>query len=210
MSKFDLTLKRMLDLVLATILFVCILPLLLLIWIAIRLTSGGPAVLAQERIGYKGRAFKMYKFRTMFPNVDDTLHREYVRKWINNHAHSSENGQNVFKISEDKRVTPIGRFLRRYSFDELPQVMNVLKLQMSLVGPRPALPYEVENYKDWHWKRFETPPGITGAWQVNGRNHVSFDDMVSLDIRYIRNWSIQSDFIVLAKTVPVVLKGTGK
>lgn len=210
MSKFDLVLKRILDLALGAILFLCTLPLMLLIWIAIRLTSEGPAVLAQERIGYKGRMFKMYKFRTMFSNANDTLHREYVRKWINNHAHSSDNGRKVFKISADNRVTPIGRFLRRYSLDELPQIVNVLKLQMSLVGPRPALPYEVESYKEWHWKRFEAPPGITGAWQVNGRNHVSFDEMVSLDIGYIREWSLSFDFLVLVKTIPVVLTGTGK
>jgi lipopolysaccharide/colanic/teichoic acid biosynthesis glycosyltransferase len=123
----------------------------------------------------------------------------------------SENGQpcKVFKIVDDKRITSIGRFLRKYSLDELPQLFNVLKLDMSLVGPRPAMEYEVEKYEQEHMARLYAPPGITGAWQVAGRNRLSFNQMVELDVQYIRNWSLFSDLRILALTIPAVLRGTG-
>jgi lipopolysaccharide/colanic/teichoic acid biosynthesis glycosyltransferase len=202
----NLRLKQALDLFVGFALLVVALPWMALIWLAIRLDSTGPAIIVQNRIGYKGQPFKFYKFRTMYWGSSDGTHRAYIKDWMDNRP--AENG-GVFKLVNDPRVTRIGAILRRYSLDELPQLLNVLKLDMSLVGPRPALPYEVENYAPWHEERFEAPPGLTGLWQVSGRNHLSFDDMVRLDVEYLRSWSIGLDVKLLAKTIPTVLLGTG-
>ena len=198
--------KQAIDLVLSFLLLLLALPLMTVIWLAIRLDSKGPAIIVQNRIGYKRRPFKFYKFRTMYWGCSDGRHRAYIKDWMENRP--AENGS-VYKLVNDPRVTRVGAILRRYSLDELPQLFNVLKLDMSLVGPRPALPYEVENYEPWHEQRFEAPPGLTGLWQVSGRNRLSFEDMVRLDIQYLRSWSISLDLRLLAKTIPTVLLGTG-
>jgi exopolysaccharide biosynthesis polyprenyl glycosylphosphotransferase len=206
---FNLLYKTALDLCLGSILLLFAAPVMVLIAIGIRLTSSGPAVLAQERVGHLGNHFKMYKFRTMYENAKDERHREYVQNWMKNQAHTESNGQKIFKITNDDRITPFGHLLRRYSLDELPQILNVLKLEMSIVGPRPAMPYELEGYSPWHLERLDGPPGLTGPWQVNGRNHLSFDEMVQLDVNYLRNWSPLRDLVLIARTVPAMLLGKG-
>jgi len=198
--------KQAIDFLLGFLLVLVALPLMAVIWLAIRWDSKGPAIIVQNRIGYKGRPFKFFKFRTMYWGASDGMHRAYIKDWMDNRP--AENGS-VFKLVNDPRVTRMGAILRRYSLDELPQLFNVLKLDMSLVGPRPALPYEVENYAPWHEERLQAPPGLTGLWQVSGRNRLSFEDMVRLDIAYLRRWSIGLDFKLLAKTIPTVLLGTG-
>jgi exopolysaccharide biosynthesis polyprenyl glycosylphosphotransferase len=201
----NLAAKRCIDLALGIPLLLLTFPLMAFIWMGIRLTSKGRAIYTQERVGLGGKHFMFYKFRSMYVNSDVSQHQEYVQNWMQNKAY--ENG--TFKITDDKRITPIGHLLRRYSLDELPQIFNVLKGDMSLVGPRPALAYEVEMYQDWHRERFDCPPGITGLWQVSGRNSMSFDEMIKLDIEYLRNWSPIEDIRVLMRTVPAVLFGTG-
>ena len=146
----------------------------------------------------------------MMIGQDQSAHQEYAKQWIANQPYAAGPEQNIYKILGDKRLTPIGAFLRKYSLDELPQIVNVLKGDMSLVGPRPALGYEVEMYQEWHKERLQGLPGLTGEWQVGGRYNLSFEEMVKLDLEYLRNWTPSRDFKVLLKTVPVVLQGTGK
>lgn len=201
--------KAMFDICVGSMLLIIATPVMILVAIAIRLTSPGPAILAQERVGILGNRFKMYKFRTMYNNANDKRHREYVQNWMKNQAHTESRGQKIFKITNDDRITPLGRFLRRYSLDELPQIFNVLKLEMSLVGPRPAMPYELDGYSLWHFKRLEGPPGLTGPWQVNGRNRLSFDEMVQLDVSYLQNWSPMRDLVLIGRTVPAIFLGKG-
>lgn len=198
--------KQGIDFVLSCVLLLIALPIMVVIWIAIRCDSKGPGIIVQDRIGYRGRPFKFYKFRTMYSDCDDRAHRIYVKDWMRNRPAKNTA---VFKIVGDQRVTRIGTILRRYSLDELPQLFNVLKFDMSLVGPRPALPYEVDNYAPWHRERFEAPPGLTGLWQVSGRNLLSFEDMVRLDIEYLRRWSLCLDLKLLIKTIPAVIHATG-
>jgi lipopolysaccharide/colanic/teichoic acid biosynthesis glycosyltransferase len=198
--------KQGIDFVLSCVLLLIALPIMVVIWIAIRCDSKGPGIIVQDRIGYQGRPFRFYKFRTMYSDCGDHAHRSYVKDWMHNRPAKNTA---VFKIVADQRVTRVGAILRRYSLDELPQLFNVLKFEMSLVGPRPALPYEVDNYAAWHKERFGAPPGLTGLWQVSGRNLLSFEDMVRLDIEYLQIWSIGLDFKLLAKTISVVLRGTG-
>jgi exopolysaccharide biosynthesis polyprenyl glycosylphosphotransferase len=202
----NLRCKQTIDFFVGCIVLVLVAPMMAVIWAAIRVDSDGPAIIVQQRIGYRGRLFNFYKFRTMHSNSADDIHRAYIKKWIDNRPATRDS---VFKLVKDPRITRVGRVLRRYSLDELPQIFNVLKLDMSLVGPRPALPYEVEHYAEWHKERFEGPPGMTGLWQVGGRNRVGFDDMVRLDLEYLRNWSVSLDLKLLARTIPVVLHGTG-
>jgi lipopolysaccharide/colanic/teichoic acid biosynthesis glycosyltransferase len=154
----------------------------------------------------------MLKLRTMRSTADDSSHRDYVRQWIRQGASAAQNGsggERVFKITNDQRVTPIGRWLRRFSIDELPQLINVIRGEMSLIGPRPALPYELELYEPWHLRRLQAAPGITGLWQVSGRNHLSFDEMVQLDVQYLQGWSFTGDLRILARTLPALLRGGG-
>jgi lipopolysaccharide/colanic/teichoic acid biosynthesis glycosyltransferase len=205
----SLLIKRAADVTIATAILVCISPVMIVIWLLVRLTSKGPAMYVQERIGFRGKPFNFYKFRTMYVESDDSKHREYVKKWMKNQAFKKGSEGVTFKIVNDSRVTPVGRILRRYSLDELPQFFNVLKLDMSMVGPRPALAYEIENYADWHKQRLQGIPGITGPWQVSGRNQLSFDEMVRLDIDYLRTWSLLQDLKLIAKTIPAVLSGNG-
>jgi lipopolysaccharide/colanic/teichoic acid biosynthesis glycosyltransferase len=175
----------------------------------VKLTSKGPVFFQQQRVGEAGRPFMMFKFRTMHVNADPGIHQQYYEKYIQ--SANSESAKNVvFKIVNDPRVTPIGHFLRRSSLDEFPQFWNVLKGEMSLVGPRPPLPYEVARYKRWHRRRvLEAKPGITGLWQVTGRSRTTFDEMVRLDLRYARNRSVWTDLRILLATPRAVISGNG-
>jgi lipopolysaccharide/colanic/teichoic acid biosynthesis glycosyltransferase len=156
----------------------------------------------------------MLKLRTMKTRAADNVHRQYVRRWIADGHGAATNGNaadgdEVFKLSNDPRITGVGRILRRFSLDEFPQLLNVVRGDMSLIGPRPALPYELELYQDWHLRRLEGMPGITGLWQVSGRNQVSFDEMVKLDVQYLEDWSLATDIRILFRTIPVLLRGEG-
>jgi len=212
--------KRTMDIVGSIFGLVLFLPLFLFIPICIRLTSPGPILFRQERLGLYGKKFIFLKFRTMYVNNDATVHQEYVKKLIAGSAEENEgdNGKNgsngqqkkVFKITNDKRITSVGRFLRKTSMDELPQFINVLRGEMSLVGPRPPIPYEVQNYDLWHRCRVvEVKPGITGLWQVMGRSSTTFNEMVRLDIKYVREWSFWLDLKILVMTPWAVLRGKG-
>ena len=212
--------KRAIDIVGSISGMVLFLPLFLFIPILIRLTSPGPILFRQERLGLYGKKFMFLKFRTMYVNNDATVHQEYIKKLIAGKAEEDdgENGNNggngrkkpVYKITNDRRITPIGLLLRKTSMDELPQFINVLRGEMSLVGPRPAIPYEVQNYDLWHRCRvIEVKPGITGLWQVMGRSSTTFNEMVRLDIKYVREWSVWLDIKILVMTPWAVLRGKG-
>jgi len=185
----------------------------LAIAVAVKLTSEGPVLFRQKRIGEHGTPFTFLKFRSMYTDNDSSQHKEYVRQLIAGQAAKQPtdgNGEGVFKLTNDPRITPVGSFLRRTSLDELPQFLNVLRGEMSLVGPRPPVPYEVEAYATWHRRRLlEAKPGITGLWQVEGRSRVGFDDMVRLDLRYARNCSPWLDLKILIQTPKAVIAGNG-
>lgn len=203
---FNWAAKRLIDLLVASLALLLFAPLMVTVAIAIRLSSRGPIFYTQQRVGYRGRIFPFFKFRSMHVGNDDTIHRDYTRQWITeNRAHSNKSGTKTFKIVNDPRVFWVGRFIRKFSIDELPQLLNVLRGEMSVVGPRPAFSYEVEVYREWHRRRFEAPPGITGLWQVSGRNRLSFEEMVKLDIDYLENWSLLLDLQILWRTARVVL-----
>jgi exopolysaccharide biosynthesis polyprenyl glycosylphosphotransferase len=195
-----LVLKRGIDLVLAGLALVILAPLLVLIAVAVKLDSHGPVLYFSERIGKKGRVFRCIKFRTMVSDAEKR--RAEVQ-------HMNERDGVLFKISNDPRITKLGRLLRKYSLDELPQLINVLRGDMSLVGPRPPLSSEVREYKLSHLRRLDVMPGITGLWQVQARKDPSFDNYISLDVTYVDNWSIWLDLQILAKTIGVVFAGTG-
>ncbi|MCB8943135.1 MAG: sugar transferase [Ardenticatenaceae bacterium] len=202
--------KQAFDILAASLGMFFIWPILLIVSVLIKLESDGPVFYKQERVGENGRPFTMYKFRSMKVNNDDKIHREHVTRLIAENT-TLKNGENSLKMKHDPRVTRIGRFIRKTSVDELPQLFNVLRGEMSLVGPRPPLPYEVEVYKEWHMQRLEALPGITGSWQVDGRNQVSFDEMVRMDIAYIERQSFWLDLWLILKT-PLALfsaKGAG-
>ena len=206
-------LKRWLDILGALIGLVLFSPVMLITAIAIKLTSPGPIIFRQTRLGKRGNHFSFLKFRSMATGNDDRVHREFVLHLIDG-KHDQVNQGNrenpLYKLKNDSRVTPVGRIIRKLSIDELPQLFNVLRGEMSLVGPRPPMPFEVEKYKSWHLRRIlEVKPGITGLWQVEGRSRTSFDDMVRLDIRYVQNWSLWLDLKILAKTVREVLMPKG-
>ena len=196
----NLALKRAADLIFATLLLVLTLPLMLVMALLIKLDSSGPAVFRQTRVGRGGRPFTVFKFRTMHQDAEQ---RQEELTGLN------EASGPLFKIKQDPRRTRLGRFLRRTSIDELPQLYNVLRGEMSMIGPRPALPSEVQQYQAWHVKRLETWPGLTGLWQVSGRSELSFDEMVLLDIYYIENWSPLLDLKIALKTIPCLVVGTG-
>ncbi len=205
-------LKRGMDLIGSLLLLITLSPVFLAIAAAIKLTSRGPILFRQQRIGEHGTAFTFLKFRSMYVNNDASQHKEYVRQLIAGQAakHTNEAGEGIFKLTNDPRITPVGNFLRRTSLDELPQFLNVLRGDMSLVGPRPPVPYEVEAYATWHRRRLlEAKPGITGLWQVEGRSRVGFDDMVRLDLRYARNCSPWLDLKILVQTPKAVIAGNG-
>ena len=193
--------KRALDLLVSAILLVLLSPVLFAAAIAIKLTSSGPVFFLQERIGLNKRRFRIYKLRTMVQNAE---------KLQASLEHQNEVSGPVFKIKEDPRITPVGKFLRRSSIDELPQLLNVLKGDMSLVGPRPMAVRDYKGFnEDWQRRRFSVRPGITCLWQVNGRNTISFDKWMLLDLQYMDEWSLWLDLKILAKTVPAVLRGAG-
>ena len=212
-KRISIVLKRAIDIVGSAVLLLILSPVLAAIAIAIRLTSKGPAIFRQERLGQFGKRFQCLKFRTMFANNDPRIHREYVKSFIAGkveETHGCAVEAAVFKIQDDPRVTPVGRFLRRMSLDELPQFWNVLRAEMSLVGPRPPLAYEFEAYDLWHKRRvLEVKPGVTGLWQVEGRSRTSFDDMVRMDLRYSQRWSLWLDLKILLATPIAVFKGSG-
>jgi len=207
--KFPLLLKRLLDIAGSIAALILFSPLFLLISLAIKLTSMGPVFFRQERVGKRGVPFGCLKFRTMHVNNDPKIHQEYVANLIRGDA--APNGESgVFKIANDPRVNSVGQFLRKSSLDELPQFINVLKGEMSLVGPRPPIPYELEAYDLWHRRRvLEAKPGITGLWQVKGRSRTTFDEMVRLDLQYSRSWSLWLDFKILLETPRAVFSGKG-
>ncbi|MEX2459405.1 MAG: sugar transferase [Actinomycetota bacterium] len=200
--------KRALDLSVGGLSLIVVSPILLVCAAAVRLSSKGPVILRQERVGMDGRPFGMLKFRSMAADADASLHEEFVA----NHIRRTSEEQlglpegRLFKLEDDPRITKVGKVLRRLSFDELPQLFNVLRGEMSLVGPRPALPFEVGLYEDWHRRRLEVRPGMTGPWQVGGRGRLTFDDMVRLDIQYIETWSPLVDVLILLRTVPAMLR----
>jgi lipopolysaccharide/colanic/teichoic acid biosynthesis glycosyltransferase len=211
--RFRLSIKRLIDILgSASALLVC-LPLLWIIGLSIKATSRGPVLFSQTRVGQYGARFILLKFRTMSVDIDRSVHKRFVTTLIADKEESepsAENGERVYKLTNDKRITPVGRFLRRTSLDELPQFVNVLRGEMSLVGPRPAVRYEVAAYQTWHRRRvLEFKPGVTGLWQVSGRSKVKFDDMVRMDLRYATSWSLWLDLKILALTPIAVIRGTG-
>jgi lipopolysaccharide/colanic/teichoic acid biosynthesis glycosyltransferase len=216
--------KRLMDILLSSIALIFFSPLMLVIAILIRLDSQGPILFVQKRVGTMRREvngqyqwemglFSFYKFRTMLPGADSSIHKTYIKALIDNDLEKileMQNGNStIHKLANDPRVTHIGNFLRRTSLDELPQFFNVFKGDMSLVGPRPAIPYEVEMYKPWYHRRLEAKPGITGLWQVKARNMADFDEMMSLDIEYIEKQSFWLDFKILFKTPLTMVIGRG-
>ena len=206
--------KRAFDIIVSAGALLVLSPLLAAIAVAVKLTSRGPVLYAQERIGLDGRPFKFYKFRTMQNGADTSAHCEYVQALINGEAETRTQSvegeeEEVFKLVDDPRITKVGHLLRRYSLDELPQLWNVFIGDMSLVGPRPPLPYEVTAYQPWHRRRLEVKPGITGVWQVDGRSRVSFDDMVFQDILYDCSRDALVDASLCLRTVPAALLGHG-
>jgi exopolysaccharide biosynthesis polyprenyl glycosylphosphotransferase len=204
-------LKRTFDLTFAALAILLLLPLWLLVALLIKLDSKGPVFYTQERVGMDGRLFLLYKFRTMQANADAELHREYQRAFIAGRAEANLGNETkpTYKLLADPRITRIGKILRRTSLDEVPQLLNVLSGDMSLVGPRPPIPYEVEAYELWHRKRLDMKPGLTGLWQVSGRNRLPFEEMVRLDLYYIENWSLLLDLEIILRTGFVMLAGEG-
>ena len=195
-----LAFKRLTDVALSTLLLALAAPVVVAVAAAIKLSSGGAVLFRQTRCGMNGRRFTLYKFRTMVEGAEE------LRLEV---AHLNEMDGPVFKASNDPRVTGVGRFLRKFSLDELPQLWNVLKGDMSLVGPRPPIPEEVEHYQRWQRRRLAMRPGLTCLWQISGRNQLDFEQWMRLDLQYIDSWTPWLDFKILAKTVPVVLSGRG-
>jgi lipopolysaccharide/colanic/teichoic acid biosynthesis glycosyltransferase len=208
-----LTMKRGMDLFASGTGLLLLSPLFLAIAIAIKLTSKGPVFFKQERVGQYGKLFTVLKFRSMYVNNDHSVHKDYVTKLIADQAERKAalgSTEGVYKLTNDRRITPMGRILRRTSMDELPQIINVFIGEMSLVGPRPPIPYELAAYQTWHRRRIlEAKPGITGLWQVTGRSLVKFDDMVRLDLRYATSWSLGLDVWILLRTPMAVIRGAG-
>lgn len=206
------SLKRVMDVAGSLFALALLSPIMAAIALAIKLTSPGPVLFRQERVGRYGTTFTFLKFRSMHLANDDTIHKEYVTRFISGQPESAETERQrgVFKLKDDPRVTSIGKVLRRSSLDELPQLLNVLRGEMSLVGPRPALPYEVACYETWHRRRLLiVKPGMTGLWQVGGRSKVRFDEMVRLDLKYAETWSLWLDVKILMKTPAAVVSGEG-
>lgn len=212
-------LKRSTDLVLATLLLILLWPLFLLIALLIRLGSAGPILFVQERVGARGRvvgervvwevvSFRLYKFRSMVHHADPTLHEDYIRAFVTARAEGAAPPEG-FKLVGDPRITRVGRWLRRTSLDELPQLFNVLRGEMSLVGPRPVPLYEAAAYRGWQRERLLARPGITGVWQVKGRGRVSCEEMLWMDITYVRHPSLRRDVELLLATIPAVWSGRG-
>ncbi|MEZ4703105.1 MAG: sugar transferase [Rhodothermales bacterium] len=201
--------KRIFDFTVSLALILLAMPLMIVIGLAVKLTSAGPILFRQERVGKGGEPFTFVKFRSMTHKADTAIHEAYMRKLIRGEVGNGEDGEgtdgSMYKLNNDPRVTEFGRFLRKTSLDELPQLFNVLSGSMSLVGPRPPIPYEVSAYKSWHMQRLRVKPGVTGLWQVSGRSATTFDEMVRLDIDYIQRRSLALDVRILLKTIPAAL-----
>jgi lipopolysaccharide/colanic/teichoic acid biosynthesis glycosyltransferase len=200
--------KRAFDIAVASLCLLLLSPLLAVAWAAVRLTSPGGALFRQRRLGRDGRPFVMYKFRSMAADCPDDIHRAYVRQLLTSDEPDA-GASGVYKLDADPRVTRVGRLLRRTSIDELPQLLNVIRGDMSLVGPRPALPWEAELFGPEHHRRFLVPPGVTGLWQVSGRNRLTMRQGLDLDLEYVRRQSFRLDLAILLKTVPAVLAVRG-
>jgi lipopolysaccharide/colanic/teichoic acid biosynthesis glycosyltransferase len=201
--------KRVAETILSIVLLILMAPLFLLLTLAIRWDSPGPALFRQTRIGKGGKAFAFYKFRTMFHDIDRSGHQAFLKAYVNGELASGTNGQNVYKPIQANQITRVGRILRKTSLDELPQLFNIIKGEMSFIGPRPNVPAEVEAYQEWHRKRLEVLPGITGLAQINGRSMIAFDQIVQYDIEYVENAGLLMDLKVLWCTIPAVLLGNG-
>jgi lipopolysaccharide/colanic/teichoic acid biosynthesis glycosyltransferase len=208
-KRVSVLVKRAEDIILSGFFIVLFLPLFIAIAALIKLTSKGPVFFLQKRIGLEGKPFLFIKFRSMHTDNDPSIHKEFVKNLISGKQENTGSGNNgVYKIKDDPRVTRIGKFIRKTSLDELPQLFNVLLGHMSLVGPRPPIPYEIENYNIWHLRRvLEIKPGITGYWQVTGRSATTFDTMVRMDLRYIMRWTLWWDFKLMLRTPLAVFKG---
>jgi lipopolysaccharide/colanic/teichoic acid biosynthesis glycosyltransferase len=199
--------KRALDLTVASVALVLLSPLLAAIWLAVRLSSPGPAVFRQERLGLDERPFVMYKFRSMRTGTSDAIHRDYVSRMLTGDGGPVQaNGTGLYKLERDPRVTALGAWLRKTSLDELPQLVNIVRGDMSLVGPRPVLAWEAELFSEQARARFRTRPGLTGLWQVSGRNLLTMPEALELDIEYVRRQSLWLDLTILARTVPAQLR----
>jgi exopolysaccharide biosynthesis polyprenyl glycosylphosphotransferase len=204
-------LKRSFDIVISALSIALLFPVWLLIALLIKLDSKGPVFYTQERVGMDGRLFLVFKFRTMKAGADSKSHREYQKAFIEGRAEANlgADGKPTYKLFSDPRITRVGKALRRTSLDEVPQLLNVLMGDMSVVGPRPPIPYEVEAYELWHRKRLDMKPGLTGLWQVSGRNRLPFEEMVRLDLFYIENWSLLLDLKIILRTGLVMIGGEG-
>ena len=208
-----LIVKRIIDIAGSALALILCSPLFVAIALAIKVSSKGSVLFRQQRIGQYGKLFTFLKFRSMYVNNDDFVHQKFVTELISSESKDKspgKDGDGVYKLKDDKRITGVGRFLRRTSLDELPQLFNVLQGEMSLVGPRHAIPYELAAYQTWHRRRvLETKPGITGVWQVTGRSRVKFDEMVRMDLRYALAWSPWLDVKILLRTPFAVIRGSG-
>ena len=201
-------LRRTVDIIVGVGLVLVLAPVLLLVALAVRLDSHGPALFRQRRVGHEEGEFTLFKFRSMRVDADPRGHREYVTSLIQG---SEANGgrENLYKLAVDDRITPVGRWIRRWSLDELPQLFNVVAGDMALVGPRPAIPYEVAEYPSWYLQRFSVKPGLTGLWQVSGRSERTYEEMVRLDVEYAQSRTLLTDLSILAKTPWVVVARKG-
>jgi lipopolysaccharide/colanic/teichoic acid biosynthesis glycosyltransferase len=202
--------KRVLDIAFSLLILIPLSMVIAVFAILIRIDSKGPIFFRQKRVGKNGVQFDMFKLRSMYVDSDDSFHRESIKQYMNGAALNDKvNADNLYKLVDDPRVTRIGRFIRKFSIDELPQFINVFRGEMTLVGPRPPLPYEVEEYDSHHWIRLSGKPGLTGTWQVYGRSRVPFQKMVEMDIEYLGEQSLLLDLKLIALTLPVMLKGRG-
>lgn len=204
------TVKRALDIVGASFLLLLMGIPMLVMALLVRFTSEGPVLFRQERVGMDGKRFDVLKFRTMTAGASDQIHREFMTGMLSAKVTSDGDERGFFKLTDDPRITKVGRVLRRCSLDELPQLLNVLRGEMSLVGPRPALSYEVDLYEDWQRRRLDVLPGMTGLWQVSGRSRLSPADMLRLDVHYAETWSISTDLKIMLKTIPAILRDNAR
>ncbi len=207
--KSYLVLKRALDFTIALILLLMLSPVMAIIALLVRLDSAGPALFVQIRIGRGGRPFRVFKFRTLEHELNRSAHETFMQAFVKGQIRTDKIGRTIFKPFDESQVTRVGRILRRTSMDELPQLLNVLKGEMSLVGPRPNVPWEVEAYEDWHMERLAALPGMTGLAQVHGRSGLDFDTIVKYDIEYVRHQSMKLDLQILVRTILSVVNGKG-
>jgi len=205
-----LRVKRLLDVAFTLVLLVPFGLVMALVALSVCLTSEGPILYRQRRVGENGAEFEMLKFRSMYVNNDDETHRKAIERYMQGQTLNGDgSGPNAFKLGHDSRITPVGRFIRKTSLDELPQLFNVLRGEMTLVGPRPPLPYEIRMYSPRDWLRLAAKPGLTGPWQVYGRSRVPFREMVEMDIAYLERQSLLEDIKLMALTVPVMVAARG-